>query len=325
MTSAIHMICQQGLNQSIHVVCCTGGGAHKFERQFKTEANITLNKCDEIECTIQGLNFLLGILSEAAVYSFENVDSQTLLASSRLERPRFGHHDSYDGHHHNDNDPSSSYLLVSIGSGVSILHVFGTSSSSSSSRRSFSRVSGSSIGGGTYWGLCRLLLAPETFEQALLISQAGSSASVDMSVGDIYGIGGYDRFHLPASTVASSFGKVPNHRRKQQQQQQHASAESESETESEFSQADVARSLLVMITQNIGQIAYLNACLVHTRRIIFVGNFLRHNPIASRTLAYAIDFWSKGQMEAQFCVHEGYLGGLGAFLKNVEYRRQHPQ
>ena len=41
------------------------------------------------------------------------------------------------------------FLLVNIGSGVSIVKVNGL--------RSFERVSGSAIGGGTFWGLCRLL------------------------------------------------------------------------------------------------------------------------------------------------------------------------
>lgn len=41
------------------------------------------------------------------------------------------------------------YLLVNIGSGVSMIKVDGWSS--------FERVSGTNIGGGTFWGLCRLL------------------------------------------------------------------------------------------------------------------------------------------------------------------------
>lgn len=34
------------------------------------------------------------------------------------------------------------------------------------------------------------------------------------------------------------------------------------------------------------------------------------------TLSYAINFWSKGTMKALFLRHEGYLGAVGAFLKN---------
>lgn len=62
------------------------------------------------------------------------------------------------------------------------------------------------------------------------------------------------------------------------------------------------------------QVAYLNAKLFNTRRIYFVGNFLRHNHLAEMQLAFAIDYWSSGEMEALFLEHEGYLGALGAFL-----------
>ncbi|RLN88562.1 hypothetical protein BBJ28_00001211 [Nothophytophthora sp. Chile5] len=188
------------------------------------------------------------------------------------------------------------YLLVSIGSGVSVLYVKGPGD--------YERVSGSSIGGGTYWGLCRLMTKCESYDEALDLCVHGSNHSVDMSVGDIYG-GSYEKFNLPATTVASSFGKMI------------------SVSRDSVRDADLARSLLVMITQNIGQIAFLNACLYKTKHIFFVGNFLRHNKISSRTLAYAINFWSNGAMEARFCKHEGYLGALGAFLRHAEATNAH--
>ena len=46
------------------------------------------------------------------------------------------------------------------------------------------------------------------------------------------------------------------------------------------SDADVARALVIMITQNISQIAFLNARACGSERVIFTGNFLRHNEIA---------------------------------------------
>eukprot|EP00953_Heterococcus_sp_UTEX-ZZ885_P017990 10056-Heterococcus_DN1.PRE.1 len=70
-------------------------------------------------------------------------------------------------------------LVVSIGSGVSILKVDGPSK--------FERVSGSSIGGGTYWGLCRLLTGATSFDDSLDLADLGDSDLVDMLVGDIYG------------------------------------------------------------------------------------------------------------------------------------------
>ena len=36
--------------------------------------------------------------------------------------------------------------------------------------------------------------------------------------------------------------------------------------------------------------------------------------ISCRRLAYAIDYWSGGKMEALFLEHEGYFRALGAFL-----------
>lgn len=62
------------------------------------------------------------------------------------------------------------------------------------------------------------------------------------------------------------------------------------------------------------QVAYLNAKLFNTRRIYFVGNFLRHNHLSGQQLSFAIDYWSSGEMEALFLEHEGYCGALGSFL-----------
>jgi pantothenate kinase len=71
------------------------------------------------------------------------------------------------------------YLVVNIGSGVSILKVTGPGKAE--------RVSGTSLGGGTYWGLCRLLTSCETYEQVLDYAEHGDANNVDMLVKDIYG------------------------------------------------------------------------------------------------------------------------------------------
>jgi hypothetical protein len=79
---------------------------------------------------------------------------------------------------------------------------------------------------------------------------------------------------------------------------------------------DIAIAILMMITNNIGQVSYLNAKLHNCSKIFFVGSFLRLNAISCRRLSYAIDFWSKGKMEALFLEHEGYFGALGTFLRS---------
>jgi pantothenate kinase len=64
------------------------------------------------------------------------------------------------------------YLLVNIGSGVSIIRVDGPGEGQ------YSRVSGSSVGGGTFWGLCRLLTGLRDFDDMLQLSMQGNNANV---------------------------------------------------------------------------------------------------------------------------------------------------
>jgi len=184
------------------------------------------------------------------------------------------------------------YLVVIIGTGVSILRVDGP--------RKHERISGSTIGGGTYLGLCRLLTDMEDYQDVMNLAACGDPSKVDMTVGDIYGknSNALEKLGLPEWLVASSFGKLVT----------------KEDPASDLRQEDLARALLIMVTNNIGQVAYLNAQLHNTSRLYFVGNFLRHNNISQRRLAYAIDYWSKGKMEALFLEHEGYFGALGAFL-----------
>lgn len=50
-------------------------------------------------------------------------------------------------------------------------------------------------------------------------------------------------------------------------------------------------------------------------QVVFVGNFLRVNPISMKLLAYAMEFWSNGTMKGLFLEHEGYFGALGCLLQ----------
>lgn len=45
-------------------------------------------------------------------------------------------------------------------------------------------------------------------------------------------------------------------------------------------------------------------CLQNIDRVVFIGNFLRINTISMKLLAYALDYWSKGQLKALFLEHE---------------------
>ncbi|CAM4664415.1 unnamed protein product [Lepidochelys kempii] len=260
---------------SLHTtLCATGGGAYKFEQDFRTMGDLQLRKLDELDCLIKGVLYIdsVGFNGHSECYYFENpTDSQ------KCQKLPFNLENPYP------------LLLVNIGSGVSILAVY--------SKDNYKRVTGTSLGGGTFFGLCCLLTGCSTFEEALEMASLGDSTKVDKLVRDIYG-GDYERFGLPGWAVASSFGNMMSKEKRES-----------------VSKEDLARATLITITNNIGSIARMCALNENINRVVFVGNFLRINTISMRLLAYALDYWSKGQLKALFLEHEGYFGAVGAFLE----------
>ncbi|KAL6562645.1 Pantothenate kinase 1 [Orobanche gracilis] len=162
----------------------------------------------------------------------------------------------------------------------------------------FERVSGTSVGGGTFWGLGKLLTKCKSFDELLKLSHQGNNRVIDMLVGDIYGGMDYSKIGLTSTTIASSFGK----------------AVSENKEVEDYKAEDVARSLLRMISNNVGQIAYLNALRFGLKRIFFGGFFIRGHEYTMDTISVGVHFWSKGEAKALFLRHEGFLGALGAFM-----------
>ncbi|GAB5592908.1 hypothetical protein Unana1_07808 [Umbelopsis nana] len=255
-----------------HVVA-TGGGAHMYyDKLQKALPGIPIHKEDEMECLIIGVNFFIQQIPKE-VFSYSEATSMCFEETPNVQYP---------------------YMLVNIGSGVSILKVTGPDN--------YVRISGTCLGGGTLWGLLSLLTDAKSFDEMLEMSQHGDNRNVDLLVGDIYG-SDYSKLGLKSSKIASSFGKV--FRKGGQKKAQES-----------FKPEDVSTSLLYMISNNIGQIAYLNAQQHGLKRIYFGGGFIRGHPVTMNTLSYAINFWSQGNIRALFLRHEGYLGAAGAFLKH---------
>jgi type II pantothenate kinase len=221
------------------------------------------------------------------------------------------------------------YLLVNIGSGVSMIKVSGP--------RTYQRVGGTSLGGGTLWGLLSLLTGARTFDEMLGMAEQGDNAKVDMLVGDIYGTD-YSKIGLKSTTIASSFGKVFRMKRQAEQEAEDSGGLTNGDHEESsfsarptptpatgkdaspkpsatFHAPDISRSLLYAISNNIGQIAYLQSEKHGLAHIYFGGSFIRGHRQTMNTLSYAIKFWSNGEKKAYFLRHEGYLGAVGAFLK----------
>ena len=86
------------------------------------------------------------------------------------------------------------YIITNVGSGVSILLV--------NSQTDVRRIGGTSIGGGTFQGLCALLTGTDSFDDAIALAERGDSTKVDKLVRDIYG-GDYAKFGLSGNLVAS--------------------------------------------------------------------------------------------------------------------------
>ncbi|KUI61917.1 hypothetical protein VP1G_09077 [Cytospora mali] len=304
---------QQTLNGSHPTkltVMATGGGAYKYYDKIREVLGVDVIREDEMECLIIGLDFFI----------------------TEIPREVFTYSETDPMHFASPGDNIYPYLLVNIGSGVSMLKVSGP--------REYQRVGGTSLGGGTLWGLLSLLTGAGTFDEMLDNAAHGDNSNVDMLVGDIYGTD-YGKIGLKNTTIASSFGKVfkmkreaedeaedmgglsngdiANAQQQQQQKQQQKSLSSSAARPpadtARFSSADVSRSLLYAISNNIGQLAFLQSQVHGLESIYFGGSFIRGHPQTMNTLSYAIKFWSGGSKQAYFLRHEGYLGSVGAFLK----------
>jgi type II pantothenate kinase len=322
MGEAVDLVKLSSIHDNMKSIGCTGGGAYKYEDFIQEKLSVHIEQMDEMECLVRGMQFAIANIPNEC-YSYEqerplasgSADTADAVSpedsawsrkwAAKEQQDTFRNmrmrkiarlRDKVDRTqkvHKSSEQLRCSYpaLVISIGSGVSILKVEGPTK--------FERVSGSSIGGGTFWGLCRLLTGATDYDETLDMATMGNSDTLDMVVGDIYGQD-YNKFQLSSDTLASSFGKVITRE----------------DPRANVANEDIAKSLILMVSMNIGQVAYLNAKLYDAPTLYFVGNFLRHNEISARRLSFAIDYWSGGEMQALFLEHEGYLGALGAFLKS---------
>lgn len=198
-SSASHNVSVDDMKRSVKIMA-TGGGAHLYHDKL-TELGLKVQKEEEMGCLINGLTFLTEIPTEVFWYSNELVEAVShpqylqhahthhvtkpsssassssssslgasfssqqqqqqqpkivrTLSNDELPRPspdppRFSL--VFDEH------PKPQYpcMLVNIGSGVSIVKI--------DEEGQYERISGTSLGGGTLWGLLSLLTGAESFD-----------------------------------------------------------------------------------------------------------------------------------------------------------------
>ncbi|KAJ4338529.1 hypothetical protein N0V87_003858 [Didymella glomerata] len=283
-------------------VMATGGGAYKYYDKITEALGVEVIREDEMESLITGLDFFINEIPNE-VFTYSEDQPMEFVA------------------HPPDPPNIYPYLLVNIGSGVSMVKVSGP--------QKFERIGGTSLGGGTLWGLLSMLTGARSFDDMLRLAEKGDNSTVDLLVGDIYGQA-YNKIGLKSTHIASSFGKVYKKKRaaerdaedgcngdfKRRGEEEHVEGSSEMQhSPSGFAPEDISRSLLYAVSNNIGQIAYLHAEKHGLERIYFGGSFIGGHAQTMNTLSYAIRFWSKNSKQAYFLRHEGYLGAVGAFLK----------
>eukprot|EP00656_Telonema_subtile_P009995 TRINITY_DN14761_c0_g1_i2.p1 TRINITY_DN14761_c0_g1~~TRINITY_DN14761_c0_g1_i2.p1 ORF type:complete len:457 (+),score=116.98 TRINITY_DN14761_c0_g1_i2:145-1515(+) len=306
MEQAVQLIREQnsggdliGPDAGVSSVFATGGGAHKYRELWSKQLGVDLVPKDELGTVVAGISFMV-----------QNFPDETYTLAETSEG-------SWE--HEKAVVPVEAmfpFLLCHIGSGVSIVKV--------SSPSEFVRVSGTALGGGTFYGLAKMLTDVDTFQDAMELSEAGDQTKVNLLVGDIYGggdleIGGKV---LPEYLTASFFGK-----------KQTRSPEG-SPPEEQVQDSDVCQALCSMVAQNICQIAHLNAKLHAMPRIFFTGGFLRHNGLAMQRIVQQMGRWNESwnslgapntsdePVEPVFFKHEGFFGAVGSFVQ-TERERSH--
>ncbi len=237
------------------VIPVTGGGAVKFRSELeKTAPNATIVKVDEMKAIAEGFSFLVRNAGSAFIF-----DSKTQSCSpvpiAEIQDP-------------------FPLLLVNVGSGVSMIKIDGPGE--------FIRVQGSPIGGGTVLGLGKILFNAESFEEIMDLSMKGDSNKVDLSVGDLLGrVFSQDEDDESEqiwnfNTVASSLAKLKT-----------------GNLDIAQHRADLAQSVVRMVSYNIGYIAYLVARLYSINRIYFSGKYVNKHIPTMDAISYAVRFYEK--------------------------------
>jgi type II pantothenate kinase len=178
-------------------------------------------------------------------------------------------------------DGTLRYLLVSVGTGTSILLVDGVS---------VTRVGGTALGGGTLLGLAAGLLGTVDFAEIAALASRGSRREVDILVSDIYPAGG---IALAGDLTASNFGKYARRFR----------------DGDKLERRDVAHAIMGLIAENVALICAGLAAAAQVTRVVFGGSTLRENPALAELLGHFLRAYGRDPV---FLAHGEFAGALGA-------------
>ena len=173
---------------------------------------------------------------------------------------------------------SEPYLLVSLGTGTSVLLAQGMG---------VSRVGGTALGGGTVMGLGGLLLGGASFEEIIALAAKGDRRRVDLLVSDIYRPG---EIALLGDATAANFGKPGVHERTPEA-------------------GDLSHAIMGLVGENVALICAGLAAAHGVRRIVYGGSTLRGNAALRDVLALITAAFGR---EGVFLAEGEFAGALGA-------------
>lgn len=179
------------------------------------------------------------------------------------------------------------YLLVSLGTGTSVLEIDGGT---------VQRVGWMALGGGTLLGLARLLCRAESYAEVAELASRGQRGRVDLLVGDVYPGADLASIGLDPGLTASSFAKL-------------ASREPQ-----DLAPQDLAHALMGLLGENV---AIAASAMAHSRSVetlVFGGSALEANPTLQEILKRTVGM---SRREAWILPDGAFCGAVGAALSGA--------
>jgi type II pantothenate kinase len=175
-------------------------------------------------------------------------------------------------------------LIVTLGTGTSMVL----------KNDKIEHLGGSSMGGGFFMGLLKLLFNLDDYFDAIEIARKGNRFNIDLKVADIYDIEDTRVNKLFREFTAASLGKIKK----------------DFDVKS-LKKEDLISSLIGIIGESIGTIATLMAENHNMKNIVFCGGFLLENKPLKQILSLLCKFKRK---KAIFLKNSEYCGALGALF-----------
>ncbi|SCO69388.1 pantothenate kinase, putative [Plasmodium vivax] len=245
----------------------TDGGDNSPEKELQGELILQCSRKDEMHCVMNGLYKLLSV--KKSVVRYDLLIKKEVPVQVKL--------------------PYEPFIIANIGSGISILL--------SNGHNKYRRIGGTAIGGGTLLGLAQMILQKVSFEELIRLAAPPGRHS---SPGRLSSPGR----HSPPGRHSSPLDLTLRHVRPDAActgappHAEHALAASfghlsnilkmkSVEDEKSIGQA-VARSLITMVSFNIGYLLHLLARIHGVRRLFFSGKYISNHECIMESLTLGV-------------------------------------